>query len=250
MAETMKLEIFRYHPEKDNEPTFQTYEVPFLEDWVILDAINYIKDEIDGTLSYRWSCQMGVCGSCGMMINGVPKLSCAAFLKDYYPDKIRVEPLTGFPVERDLIFQMDDFMTKLTEIQPYIIRNKDEEKPLDEGEYLQTPAELARFKPYSMCINCMLCYAACPVYALDSTFIGPAAIALGQRYNMDSRDQGRDARQELIASHEGIWECTFVGECSAVCPKDVDPAAAIQRAKVSSTVDWFKDVLIPWGKKK
>jgi len=250
MAETMKLEIFRYHPEKDNEPTFQTYEVPFLKDWVILDAINYIKDEIDGTLSYRWSCQMGVCGSCGMMINGVPKLSCAVFLKDYYPDKIRVEPLTGFPVERDLIFQMDDFMTKLTEIQPYIIRNKGEEKPLDEGEYLQTPAELARFKPYSMCINCMLCYAACPVYALDSTFIGPAAIALGQRYNMDSRDQGRDARQELIASHEGIWECTFVGECSAVCPKDVDPAAAIQRAKVSSTIDWFKDVLIPWGKKK
>jgi fumarate reductase iron-sulfur subunit len=250
MAETMKLEIFRYHPEKDNEPTFQTYEVPFLKDWVVLDAINYIKDEIDGTLSYRWSCQMGVCGSCGMMINGVPKLSCAVFLKDYYPDKIRVEPLTGFPVERDLIFQMDDFMTKLTEIQPYIIRNKDEEKPLDEGEYLQTPAELARFKPYSMCINCMLCYAACPVYALDSTFIGPAAIALGQRYNMDSRDHGRDARQELIASHEGIWECTFVGECSAVCPKDVDPAAAIQRAKVSSTIDWFKDVLIPWGKKK
>ena len=250
MAETMKLEIFRYRPEEENEPTFQTFEVPFLEDWVILDAINYIKDEIDGTLSYRWSCQMGVCGSCGMMINGVPKLSCAVFLKDYYPDKIRVEPLTGFPVERDLIFQMDDFMTKLTEIQPYIIRNKGEEKPLDEGEYLQTPAELERFKPYSMCINCMLCYAACPVYALDSTFIGPAAIALGQRYNMDSRDHGRNARQELIASNEGIWECTFVGECSAVCPKDVDPAAAIQRAKVSSTIDWFKDVLIPWEKKK
>jgi fumarate reductase iron-sulfur subunit len=193
---------------------------------------------------------MGVCGSCGMMINNVPKLSCAAFLKDYYPDKIRIEPLTGFPVERDLIFEMDDFMTKLTEIQPYIIRKEGEEKPLDEGEYLQSPAELAHFKQYSMCINCMLCYAACPVYALDSSFIGPAVIALGQRYNMDTRDQGRDARQELIASHDGIWECTFVGECSAVCPKDVDPAAAIQRAKVSSTVDWFKDVLIPWGKKK
>ena len=250
MAETIKLEIFRYRPEKESEPTFLTYEVPFLEDWVVLDAINHIKDEIDGTLSYRWSCQMGVCGSCGVMINGVPKLSCAAFLKDYYPDKIRVEPLTGFPVERDLISQIDDFMTKLTKIQPYIIRKRGEEKPLDEGEYLQTPAELERFKPYSMCINCMLCYAACPVYALDSTFIGPAAIALGQRYNMDSRDHGRNARQELIASNEGIWECTFVGECSAVCPKDVDPAAAIQRAKVSSTIDWFKDVLIPWGKKK
>ena len=250
MAETIQLEIFRYRPEKESEPTFQTYKVPFREDWVVLDAINHIKDKIDGTLSYRWSCQMGVCGSCGMMVNGVPKLSCAAFLKDYYPNKIRVEPLTGFPVERDLIFEMDDFMTKLKEMQPYIIRKEGEEKPLEEGEYIQSPAELAHFKQYSMCINCMLCYAACPVYALDSSFIGPAAIALGQRYNMDSRDQGRDARQEVIASHEGIWECTFVGECSAVCPKDVDPAAAIQRAKVSSTVDWFKDVLIPWGKKK
>ena len=250
MAETMKLEIFRYRPEKEKEPSFQTYKVPFREDWVVLDAINHIKDKIDGTLSYRWSCQMGVCGSCGIMINNVPKLSCAAFLKDYYPDKIRIEPLTGFPVERDLIFEMDDFMTKLTEIQPYIIRKEGEEKTPEEGEYLQSPAELAHYKQYSMCINCMLCYAACPVYALDSTFIGPAAIALGQRYNMDSRDQGRDARQEVIASHDGIWECTFVGECSVVCPKDVDPAAAIQRAKVSSTVDWFKDILIPWGKKK
>ena len=250
MAETMELKIFRYRPEIEKEPTFQSYEVPFREDWVVLDAINYIKDEIDGTLSYRWSCRMGVCGSCGMMINDVPKLSCAVFLKEYYPKKICLEPLTGFPVERDLIFEMDDFLTKLEEIKPYIIRHEGEEKALEEGVYLQTPAELAHYKQYSMCINCMLCYAACPIYSIDSTFIGPAAIALSQRYNLDSRDQGRDSRQDIIASHAGIWDCTFVGECSTVCPKDVDPAAAIQRAKVSSTIDWFKEVLIPWGKKK
>jgi fumarate reductase iron-sulfur subunit len=250
MAETMEINIFRYHPENQKEPTFQSYEVPFREDWVVLDAINYIKDEIDGTLSYRWSCRMGVCGSCGMMINDVPKLSCAVFLKEYYPNKISLEPLTGFPVERDLISELDDFMTKLEEIKPYIIRNEGEDKSIEEGEFLQTPAELAHYKQYSMCINCMLCYAACPIYSLDSTFIGPAAIALSQRYNLDSRDQGRDSRQEIISSQEGIWECTFVGECSTVCPKDVDPAAAIQRAKVSSTIDWFKEVLIPWGKKK
>ncbi len=250
MAETMEIKIFRYRPEVEKEPTFQSYEVPFREDWVVLDAINYIKDEIDGTLSYRWSCRMGVCGSCGMMINDIPKLSCAVFLKEYYPKKICLEPLTGFPVERDLIFEMDDFLTKLEEIKPYIIRHEGEEKTLEEGVYLQTPAELAHYEQYSMCINCMLCYAACPIYSLDSTFIGPAAIAISQRYNLDSRDQGRDSRQEIIASQEGIWECTFVGECSTVCPKDVDPAAAIQRAKVSSTIDWFKEVLIPWGKKK
>ena len=246
----MEIKIFRYRPEIEKEPTFQSYEVPFREDWVVLDAINYIKDEIDGTLSYRWSCRMGVCGSCGMMINDIPKLSCSVFLKEYYPKKICLEPLTGFPVERDLIFEMDDFLTKLEEIKPYIIRHEGEEKTLEEGVYLQTPAELAHYEQYSMCINCMLCYAACPIYSLDSTFIGPAAIALSQRYNLDSRDQGRDSRQEIISSQDGIWECTFVGECSTVCPKDVDPAAAIQRAKVSSTIDWFKEVLIPWGKKK
>ena len=86
MAErSITLEVFRYRPEVEQEPTFQTYTVPYREDWVVLDALNYVKDEVDGSLSYRWSCHMGVCGSCGMMINNEPKLSCAAFLRDYYP---------------------------------------------------------------------------------------------------------------------------------------------------------------------
>jgi fumarate reductase iron-sulfur subunit len=246
---TMELEILRYRPEQDQKPSFQTYVIPFKQEWVVLDAINYIKDYIDGSLSYRWSCRMGVCGSCGMMVNGVPKLTCAAFLKDYYPEKVRVEPLNGFPIQRDLVIVMDDFINKLEEIKPWIIRKEGEEKSLEEGEYLQTPAELAAYKQYSMCINCMLCYAACPVYAIDNSFIGPAAIALAQRYNMDSRDQGREIRQQVIASNEGVWECTFVGECSEVCPKDVDPAAAIQRGKVSGTIDYFRNVIIPWGGK-
>ena len=246
-APTMTLEVFRYRAEQDPAPSFQAYEVPYREDWVVLDAINYIKDEIDGTLSYRWSCRMGVCGSCGMMINGVPKLSCAAFLRDYYPSPVRVEPLAHFPVERDLVIVLDDFMEKLTSIKPWIIREKEE--PLSAGEYRQSPVELDRYKQFSMCINCMLCYAACPVYGMDNRFLGPAATALAQRYNLDSRDQGRPQRQEIVAGHEGIWECTLVGECTVVCPTHVDPAGAIQQAKVSSTLDWFKSVLMPWGKR-
>ena len=164
------------------------------------------------------------------------------------PNELIVAPLSNFPVIRDLVVDLTDFMEKLKKVKPWIIR--DEHRPLSEGEYVQSPSQLMAFRDHSGCINCMLCYSACPIYHITPTFIGPAAIALGQRYNMDSRDQGRDKRQELIASHEGIWECTFVGECSAVCPKDVDPAAAIQRAKVSSTIDWFKDILIPWRKKK
>ena len=244
---TITLEIFRYRPEQESVPTFQSYEVPYKEDWVVLDAINHIKNELDGTLSFRWSCRMGVCGSCGMMVDGVPKLTCAAFLKDYYPDPIRIEPLVHFPVERDLVIVMDDFIRKLQSIQPWIVRK--EESPLEEGEYRQTPAQLAEYKQYSMCINCMLCYSACPVYGQEPEFIGPAVIALAQRYNLDSRDQGAQARGDVIFSHEGIWECTFVGECTTVCPKNVDPAGAIQRAKVKATNDWFTSILMPWRKK-
>ena len=246
---SMRLEVFRYSPEKAEEPHFQTYEVPFRKDWVVLDALNYIKDQSDGTLSFRWSCRMGVCGSCGVMVNGVPKLGCAAFLRDYYPNPIRVEPLANFPVLRDLVFQLDSFLDKLKSVQPWIVR-REGEKPVSEGEYLQTPAQHARFKDFSMCINCMLCYAACPVVGMEPHFLGPAAIALAQRYNLDSRDQGRDQRQETVASHDGIWQCTFIGECSAVCPKHVDPAGAIQQAKLESTIDWFKEVLWPWGGKQ
>lgn len=247
MAETITLEVARYRPEREREPTFQTYEVPFRKDWVVLDALNYIKDRLDGSLSYRWSCRMGVCGSCGMMVDGEPKLTCATFLSDYMPGSVRVEPLQYFPVVRDLVIEITDFMVKLKSVKPWIVRR--EEKPLSEGEYLQTPDQLDAYKQFSMCINCLLCYAACPVYALDPHFIGPAAIALAQRYNRDSRDQGSEERLDILSQHEGIWACTFVGECTKVCPKDVDPAGAIQQYKLTSTKEWFKSFLMPWRAK-
>ena len=247
MADTISLEVTRYRPEDETEPTFQTYEVPFRKEWVVLDALNYIKDELDGSLSYRWSCRMGICGSCGMMVNGEPKLTCAAFLHDYFPGPITVEPLRYFPVIRDLVIDMNDFLAKLRSVKPWITR--DQEKPLSEGEYRQTPQELDTYKQFSMCINCMLCYAACPVYGLEPDFIGPAAIALAQRYNMDSRDQGAGERLEILSQEEGMWGCTFVGECTRVCPKNVDPAGAIQQYKLTATADWFQSLLMPWGGK-
>lgn len=245
MDQTVTLEVFRYDPEQGGEPRFQTYTVPFYRDWVVLDALNYIKDHIDGSLTYRWSCRMGVCGSCGMMVNGEPKLTCAAFLRNY-SGKIRVEPLANFPVIRDLVINFDDFLHKLKEVQGWLVPK--EVRPVSQGEYLQTPEQLAKYKQFSMCINCMLCYAACPVYGLEPRFIGPAAIALAQRYNLDSRDGARDERRETVASSEGIWECTFIGECSRVCPKHVDPAAAIQQAKVSNTQEWWLSFVLPRAK--
>jgi fumarate reductase iron-sulfur subunit len=245
MADRITLQVARYRPEQESAPTFQDYEVPCPKDWVVLDGLNYVKDRLDGTLSYRWSCRMGVCGSCGMTVNGEPKLTCATFLADYAPGPVRVEPLSSFPILRDLIIEMSDFLRKLSVVKPWIVRKED--KPLAEGEYLQTPQELDDYKQFSMCINCMLCYAACPIYALDPKFIGPAAIALAQRYNLDSRDQGAGERREILSQHEGIWGCTFVGECTKVCPKNVDPAGAIQRYKLSAALDSLRAFFMPWS---
>jgi fumarate reductase iron-sulfur subunit len=243
--EKMTLKVARYRPEHAPEPYFDEYEVPYREDMVVLDALNHIKDELDGSLAFRWSCRMGVCGSCGMMVNYKPRLTCSTFLREFRSKPVVVEPLENFPVIRDLVVDMTDFMRKLERVKPWIIRK--DEHTVEEGEYLQTPEEIDRYKQFSMCINCMICYSACPVYAKDPEFLGPAVLALAHRYNLDSRDQGRDERFEIVGVETGIWDCTFVGECSVVCPKEVDPAAAIQRSKVTATTRSMFSMLMPFG---
>ena len=245
MTKQIKLQVARYRPEQESEPVFDEYEVPCHSDWVVLDGLNHVKDQIDGTLSYRWSCRMGICGSCGMTVNGEPKLTCATFLDDYAPGPVRVEPLRNFPVIRDLVVDLGDFMKKHARVKPWIVRAA--EKPLSAGEYLQSPEEMDEYKQFSMCINCMLCYSACPIYGLDPKFIGPAAIALAQRYNLDSRDEGAAERLEILSEHEGIWGCTFVGECTKVCPKNVNPAGAIQRYKLNAALESVKSFFLPRG---
>jgi len=238
----IEIDVMRYDPERDDVPHFQQYSVPCQEDWAILDALNYIKEHIDTTLSYRWSCHMMVCGSCGMMVNGEPSLTCKTFIRDL-PDKVRVEPLANFPIERDLVVVLDDVMEKLQRAQLYIIRH--DPPPAATQEYEQSHSALMKFKQYTMCINCMACYAACPQYALDKEFIGPAVLALAHRYNLDSRDQGRAERLNILADHDGAWNCSFVGACSEVCPKHVDPAAAIQQMKIDGSIEWLKQKLLP-----
>src|SRR5436305_7455169 len=181
MAETISLEVLRYSPEHDVDASFQRYDVPLHKDWVVLDALNYIKDKMDGSLTFRWSCRMGICGSCGMMVNGEPKLTCATFLSDYAGDgsPVRVQPLRYFPVIRDLVVEITDFMSKLQSVKPWLIRG--DEKPVSEGEYLQTPDQIYRYKRFIICMNCLLCYAACAVYGRERGFMAPAAMVSRHR---------------------------------------------------------------------
>jgi fumarate reductase iron-sulfur subunit len=231
------IEVLRYRPEQDHEPFWQSYEVPFTDDMSVLQGLQYIKDYLDGSVSFRWSCRMAICGSCGMVVNDTPTLSCQTFLRDFYPGKVRIEALKHFPIERDLVIEVDDFVEKLEGITPYIVPR--EEKPLSEGEYLQTPKQRAQYEQFSSCINCMLCYSACPQYGLNQDFTGPGILALLHRYNADSRDGAKNERMKIVNAEEGVWGCTLVGYCSEVCPKGVDPANAVNRNKINSTIDFF-----------
>ncbi len=244
---TIQIDVLRYRPEQEAEPVWQSYTVPFSDDMSVLQGLQQVKDEQDGTLGFRWSCRMAICGSCGMMVNSKPRLSCQTFLRDLLPGPVRIEALAHFPIERDLIVSVDGFVSKLEGIKPYLIPKAP--RTLTEGEYLQTPHQLEVFEQYSSCINCMLCYAACPQFGLDPDFTGPGVLALLHRYNADSRDGGQAERSEVLNAEEGVWTCTAVGYCSVVCPKGVDPANAINQNKVGSAKDYFLRFLSPKGGK-
>lgn len=237
MAElkSRKVEVMRYNPETDSAPHPVVYDVPFDEATSLLDALGYIKDNLAPDLSYRWSCRMAICGSCGMMVDNVPKLACKTFLREY-PQGMKVAPLGNFPIERDLVVDMTHFIESLEAIKPYIIGNL---RDASQGAGNQTPAQMEKYHQFSGCINCGLCYAACPQFGLNPEFIGPAAITLAHRYNLDNRDHGKQQRMAKLNGQNGVWSCTFVGYCSEVCPKHVDPAAAIQQGKVESAKDFM-----------
>jgi fumarate reductase iron-sulfur subunit len=244
---SVEIQVLRYRAEEESEPSWRSYWVPYTDDMSVLQALQYIKDEVDGTLSFRWSCRMAICGSCGMMVNGKPNLSCQSFIRDFLPGPIRIEALSHFPIVRDLMVDVEQFIAKLESVKPWLIPA--EERALAHGEHLQTPGQMAQYEQFSGCINCMLCYAACPQFGLDNEFLGPGVLALLHRYNADSRDGGKAERMPMLSAQEGVWSCTAVGYCSQVCPKEVDPANAVNQNKVNSALDYFIRFLSPKGAK-
>ncbi len=247
-ARTIKIECLRFDPAVDREPKMQAWDVPYTDDMSVLQGLQYIKDHLDGSLTFRWSCRMAVCGSCGMLVNGKPTLTCETFLRDFAATGLRVEPLSHFPIVRDLVIDQSDFLDKLSSVKPYVITEA--KRAVADGPNTQTPAQMDAYYQYAQCINCLLCYAACPQYGMNSNFTGPAALALLHRYNADSRDEGKPQRMEIVNAEEGVWGCTLVGYCSEVCPKGVDPARAVNQNKIESTKDYFLNLLRPRGASK
>ncbi|MEM2237327.1 MAG: succinate dehydrogenase iron-sulfur subunit [Candidatus Caldarchaeum sp.] len=226
--EEVKFKVLRYDPDKDGKKTYQTYTVPVSRGMTVLQGLLYIKEKIDQTLAIRFSCRMATCGSCGMTINGLPRLACYTLIEELKTRTITVEPLRNFPLIRDLVVDFDEFFQKHRSVKPYLIRIDTYEQEKSNISYLQSDEELEKYLQFTYCIKCGLCYAACPVVATDKHFLGPQALAQLYRYLADSRDEGGRDRLASVADGHSLLRCHFAASCSQVCPKGVDPALAIQ----------------------
>ena len=226
-SKTITLRISKFNPEKDQRKAFHAFTVPYQRWTTVLDAILDVKSHQDHSIGVRYSCRQATCGSCGMIINGKPKLACFTKISELDSDVVTVEPMNNFPLIRDLAVGFERMFSTHKRIKPYIIR-EDSEISSGTKEFLQTPEDVEKYIQFSSCIKCGLCNSACPTMTTDSAFIGPQGLAQAYRYVADNRDQGKDERLRIIDEPHGIWRCHFAGSCSQVCPKGVDPAMGIQ----------------------
>jgi succinate dehydrogenase / fumarate reductase iron-sulfur subunit len=223
----VKLKVFRYNPEQDKKPKYQTYEIEAEPTDRVLDLLEYIKGYVDGTLSFRRSCAHGVCGSDAMRINGVNKLACKVLVHDLSTTKIRVEPILGLPVIKDLIVDMEPFMEHYRSVMPFFVN--DEKPPARERH--QTQDERARFDDTTKCILCACCTASCPSFWANEQYLGPAAIVNAHRFIFDSRDRAAAERLKILNDQFGVYPCHTIFNCTVACPREIEITQAIGEVK-------------------
>ena len=209
--------IFRFDPEVDAEPSYQHYRVSASPAERILDCLNRIKWEQDGTLSYRMSCGHGVCGSDAMRINKRCALACQKLVKDYEDQEVLIEPLPSYRVLKDLVVDLGPFFEKVRMIQPYLISASGP----PEKERPQSPEESKRLDVAIRCILCACCTASCPVVNENERFLGPAPLVWAFRFIVDSRDEDYLQRLKLVDGPDGAPACVNHFECTRSCPKDI-----------------------------
>jgi len=228
MSNMIKLEIYRYDPEKDDVPSMQSYEVPHEQKGMkLLEALNYIKWHIDGTLTFRRSCGEGVCGSDGMNINGVNGLACITPIAGL-KQPIRLRPLPSMEVIRDLVVDTTHFFDQYRQIKPWLQTTS----PAPEHERLQTPDERAELDGLYECIMCGCCTTSCPSWWWNGDrFMGPAVLLQADRWIKDSRDEATGKRLDQLEDAFKLYRCHQIMNCMEACPKGLNPTAAINHIK-------------------
>ncbi len=224
-----KFKIFRFHPEQDARPHYQHFELDADPTERVLDVLEQIRGEQDGTLAFRRSCAHGVCGSDAMRINGRNYLACKVLLRDLNAAEITIEPILGLRVVKDLIVDMEPFFDHYKSVLPYLIN--DDPLPADGRERLQSPEDRERFDDTTKCILCAACTTSCPSFWANGEYVGPAAIVNAHRFIYDSRDQGAEKRLEILNEQMGVWRCRTAFNCTEACPREIKITQAIAEVK-------------------
>jgi len=220
------LKVFRYNPEKDKKPHYETYKLEAEPTDRVLDLLEKVKGYEDGTLSFRRSCAHGVCGSDAMRINGSNKLACKALVHDFGA-KITVEPILGLRVIKDLIVDMEPFFDNFRKVLPYFINDD----PAPEKERYQSREDRERFDDTTKCILCAACTTSCPSFWASDEYLGPSAIVNAHRFIFDSRDQGAAERLKIMNEVMGVSRCHTVYNCTLACPREIQITKAIGEVK-------------------
>lgn len=215
----VRLSVYRFDPQRDEKGRYDSYSVPFKENLTILDALNYVKEEVDPTLSFRQACRAAICGSCAMRMNKRSGLACRTRITDeLMSDVIVLDPLSHFKVIRDLVVDLEPFYERMNQVEPYLIRDS---SVAITQEGMKIDAETLMFsKAMRDCITCGACYSDCNVLDVESTFLGPQAIVSALRWARDPRNVNKVARADL-AVELGLYKCPVDQECEFACPKDI-----------------------------
>ena len=220
------FKVYRYQPELREEAYYDSFEFDAEPTDRVLDGLNHIKWNLDGTLTLRRSCQHGICGSDALRINGVNRLACKVLIGDV-GSKIKVEPLMGFRVIKDLVVDMDRFFGHYRSVMPYFV---DDEAPPDR-ERLQTVEARELYDDTTKCILCAACTTSCPSAWANPDFLGPAAIVQAHRFLFDDRDAGSEERLAILGQRDGVWRCRTIFNCTRACPKEIQITKAIGEVK-------------------
>ncbi len=221
------LKLFRYNPETDTKPHYDTFELEAEPTDRVLDLMEKVKGYQDGSLSFRRSCAHGVCGSCAMRINGQNMLACKTLVQDLNTNKITVEPILGLPVLKDMIVDMEPFFDSYKKVMPFFVNNE----PAPSQERYQSIEDRERFDDTTKCILCGACTTSCPSFWSNDEYVGPAAIVNAHRFIFDSRDKGAAERLQILNDQFGVYRCRTIFNCTVACPRDIQITQAIGEVK-------------------
>ncbi|MCA0174547.1 succinate dehydrogenase/fumarate reductase iron-sulfur subunit [Bacillus sp. RAR_GA_16] len=228
MMNEVDVTVMRYDPAEDEHPIYDTFPIELKKNMTVLDSLFLIVEDQDPTLSFRCACRLGMCGSCGMVINGRGRLACRTKIESL-GTKVVVEPMRNMNVIKDLSVDMDKFFKNWEKVKPYFVPKEDTD------EFSKIPPSSGRreiIDENQDCITCGLCFQSCDAVSLrEDEYIGPAA--LNRAYNLiaDERDGAKDERLDMVTDQDGAFGCRSFGACVEVCPKGIKPMSTIQKIK-------------------